>query len=814
MKNFVSAVLLFSFLFMINKIDAQERPKRTGGFTGGEVKGKIVEAGDNKPIEYANIVIFSKEDSSMAAGTISKSDGTFELKPLKPGNYYLEVKFIGYEKVTYDSLRLGRGSMSVSLGEVKLNKVAYTMDGVEVVAEKQMMEYKIDKKVINVNHDATSLSGSAVDILQNTPSVTVDVEGNVSLRGSTSFTVLIDGRQSILDASEALEQIPASTIENIEIITNPSAKYDPEGTAGIINIVLKKNSLSGFSGLLNTDAGFDDKYGGDFLVSYKNNGLTFYVGGNYRNRNYPGTEESLNRTLINDSWLNVKSNGNNKRSRNGYGFKTGLDYNLSDNDVMSLGLRYGDRDGESVGDLNYAEWIDLESIDKYGSSSFSSRGGDYYTATADYMHKFEKKGHELTLQAQYSKRESDEISRNELTDNNGEITSAQKYYEGGPAKRIRVRADYVLPFSETNQLELGYEGKINIDDEYNENFIYDVNSKKYLFQDEFSHTNDSKRNIHSLYSLYRGELGNLGYQAGLRGEYIFREMELVGEDLSYELDRFDVFPTFHFSYAETKTTQLMASYSKRIRRARNHYLEPYLTWTDAYNVRRGNPELKPQYIDAFEAGIQKIYEWGSFSVEGYYRITSDKIERVKSVYSDNVLLSTFENVGKSYSLGTEIMFNSDPFSWWNVSLMANLYDYRQEGELYGKSYDAKSFNWNSRFNNIFKITTATTFQINGMYYGPSESAQGKNEGMFMASLALKHEIIEKTLSLTLQVRDVLNSADHEFESFGDSFYTRSIFDRKAPMASITLSYRINNYKDKRSRDNGDGDFEEGGEGEF
>jgi len=341
----MKSLLFILLLFLATNIYPQQR-RGTG--MGGSVTGKIIDETNNAIVEYANVVLFNLADSSQINGTISDDEGIFRLSKIRPGKYYLKISFIGYQSILLDSFEISRNNRTLDLGEIQLPRIAYQMDEAEVTADKPPIEYKIDKKVVNVAEYYSATTGTAVEVLENVPSITVDIEGNVQLRGSSSFTVLIDGRPSILDANDALEQIPASMIENIEIITNPSAKFDSEGAAGIINILMKDQQASGINGIVNMNGGFDDKYGGDFLFNYKTSKFSFNLGANYNNRIYPGTTVEERKTFINDTTIFTNSSGTNNRGGNRWGIKGGADYNFTPNDLLSLSFRYGGRSREST----------------------------------------------------------------------------------------------------------------------------------------------------------------------------------------------------------------------------------------------------------------------------------------------------------------------------------------------------------------------------------------------------------------------------------------------------------------------------------
>ncbi len=807
-----AAVLLV--LFVITSFGtslAQDRTRRPpGGFQGGTIRGRIVESEFEVPLQYANVILYNARTKEQVTGAMAVKEGLFELKGLRPGRYYLEVKFIGYHLKTIEDITLRPPDMDVDLGTIALEQAMLPVEEIVVEAERPPIEFKIDRKVINVDKHYTATSGTAVDVLENVSSVTVDVEGNVSLRGSENFTVLIDGRPTILEPNEALQQMSASQIETIEIITNPSAKYDPDGLSGIINIVTKKRELNGSSGIVNVTAGLDDKYGGDFLIQYRRKGYNLLLGADYNRSTYSGEMESESRTFGDTDTMIVRSDGEPSRTRERYGVRAGIEMFLGSSDVLNIGLRAGGRSFESDSKLDFDEWTsDPDTHVYYTSAETWERSGPFYSIDTDYHHSFAKKGHRIDAKINVGRGEGEEDSSNELIDSDGAVSSGQRSHEEGPGTRIRANIDYVLPLDgDEERFEAGYQSRMSRSEDITEFYEYDPVGEDYEFRPEFSHTIDYTRDIHSLYALYLGDLGAFGYQAGLRGEYTNRYIELVGEGESFEIDRWDLFPTAHVSYEDSSGNQVMASYTRRIERSREWYLEPFITWSDAYNVRQGNPELKPEYIDSYELGYQRYLGPNLFSVETYYRVTHNKVERVRSVYAENVLLHTVENVGKDYMFGAEFTVSINQLDWWNLNLMGDLYDYRIEGTLYDKPFERSSFNWTARVNNTLKLGKSTRIQLNGMYNSETVSSQGTRGDFFMTNAALKQDFMKRKLSLTLSVRDMFGTGEHESVAEGPGFYNYRLHAHEAPIFMLTLTYNFNNFKQERTREeNGEG-FEE------
>jgi outer membrane cobalamin receptor len=786
--------LIFTFLFIfVQNFNAQNSFDNL-------ISGKVVDDGTGIGLEFSNIVLLHSNDSSQAKGTVTNNEGDFEIESIPPGNYFLRASYIGYESKVIDNIIISEDS-EINLDEIGLVMKYFKTDDVIVSDERAPISYEIDKKVINVSEQFTSLSGNAVDVLENVPSITVDIEGNVSLRGSGSFRVLVDGRPTIMEANEILQQMPASSIENIEIITNPSAKFDPEGTAGIINLVLKKNKNLGLSGLAEINSGLRDKYGGQLLGDYKTEDLNFTLGLDYSNRNYFSDEEEINRTTFEGNTSFRNSFGESDRARKHLGIRGELGLQFTGSDYFMIGARYRDREYVSDSKQTYLEWLELDpSKNSYLSNSDRSRAGDNYSIYMTYDHNFDNAGHLIKAEIQFEKGDGDERTLNELLDQNSIITSGRISTEAGPETEIETRIDYTLPLGKITKFEAGYQSELESSNEITGILDYDPLSNSYIALTQFDKDVWYRTNEHALYSIFASEWNSLGYQFGLRAEYTDREVELTKNNENYVIDRWDLFPSFHTSYNLGGGHELMASYTRRIDRPRGWALEPFETWMDAFNVRIGNPDLQPEYIDSYEMGYQAIFGNTVFSMENYYRVNHNKIERLRSVYADNITLSSIDNVGTDYSFGTELMFNFDPIKSWNINLMGNLFNYKIEGEIFDEPFSRESFNWNTRFNNTVKIGENTRLQFNLMYNSPSVSSQGEREGFFTSNFAVRQDLFSRALSATLQIRDLFGTAKWEYTSEALNYYNYNYVNRESPMVMLNLRYSFN--RQGRDRDRG------------
>ena len=792
LKILTLVVVLFIPLIVFGNVPEKE----------GIVKGKVYNGKQKTPVEYATVAVYNADDDSVITGTISDENGNFKIKGLTNGNFYVVVSFLGFENKRYENIVVDGGRDMIDLGTISLGDANESIEEVEVIAERQSVEFHIDKKVVSVGKQMTSASLSAVEVLENVPSVRVDIEGNVSLRGSTGFTVLIDGKPTVLEPSDALRQTPASTIQNIEIITNPSAKYQPDGTGGIINIITKKNRTQGVQGLINAKAGTYGMYGGDFLLNWRKKNFNFNIGADYNERPFPGETYSRRETTQSETTTIIEAQGDNERSYNGGGFRGGIDWDMTKRDALSFNFRVGEFNMASESDLNYlTKTIPATTELRELSANESDRSGMYYSVTGNYTHKFVQKGHEFAAQLNYRSHDGDEYSQNTLSQN-GIINNGTRTTEVGPNQRWELRLDYTKPVGESDQFEAGFQGRTGLGDDETRRFLWSETDNDFVEDPNSYNTTTLDRNIYALYSVYKGKKSDFGYQFGLRGEYTNRTIESTGADQTYVIDRWDYFPTVHFSYELPAENQIMASYSRRIDRPRSYYLEPFETWTDMFNVRSGNPELDPEYIDALELGYLKQWEKTQLSLETYYRVTHGKVERIQKVYDEGILLHTYDNVGTDYSLGLEAMYNIPVAKWWEMNLMGNIYDYRIESNYEGVE-DRSSFNWSSRINNSFVLKKNVKLQIDGNYNSPTVTAQGETEGNYYMNAAVRMDFMDRKLSAVIQARDVLGTSKRVSITEDVSFYNYQKQTRNAPMISFTLSYRLNNFIQKRSRNGGD-----------
>lgn len=811
MKNYISILLMLLFFY---DASAQRGPGRNmGDMKIGTITGKVISESNSKPLPYANIFVKSKKTDKTVTGAIGKQDGTFKVEKAPVGKYYIEVKFIGYEKKVFEEIMITPRNKTIDLGVVKLKEAVTRTKTAVVTAERERVEFKIDKKVVNISTDIAAQGKTAAEALENVPSINVDVEGNVSLRGSSNFTVFIDGRPSVLDGNEILQQLPASAIENIEIITNPSAKYDPDGMAGIINVVTKQDMLKGLSGLLNVSAGTKDKYNTDLTVSYRTGDFELFGGFDWRDNNFEGNGEMHQETYYADSTVFRDNLGERLFSHGGKGGKFGFGWNITDATNIKLEGNIGSRNFNRNAYTKASEYSDArEGIDYYLNDNRANHDRDYYSTSFDFMHKFDGNGHQLTGMAYFASKDagSTDLQTKYLTDNewgSKVIDYENKSIEDATDKDYRFKLDYSLPLSKTDKFEAGWQGKI--EDELEDFTFYNLQEGDWVVDNRFSNNMDFKLNIQAMYATYSGGFGDFGYQAGLRGEYTKRTIDVELAEETYEIDRLDLFPTLHMSQKVGKQDQIQASYSRRINRPHGRSLDPFPSFINDYNIRIGNPELEPEYVNSMELGYQKMFEGGMFSIESFYRLSENLITRVTNTREDEpgIFYHSVTNLDKSHTVGMELMANYAFTKWFNMNITGSYFYYKLDGQLQDEDAVNKSTNsWNLRGMGNFILSRSTRFQFNAFYNGPSVSAQGDVEDFFTMSASLRQDFLDRKLTLALNARGIIGTMKHEFSVSGRNYQTYNMFEREAPVISLSLSYRFNNFKQERdsNRENGEG----------
>jgi hypothetical protein len=768
----------------------------------GKITGTVLDADDDISIPYATVALYSKPDSSFVTGTATDNEGRFSLEEVSDGDYYLVINFIGYSKQIISDVTVVKGERKLDLGTVKLSKATQALDEVEITAERNAVQYKIDKKVVHVSKNLSAVGSTLTDALENVPSIQTDAEGNVTLRGSSNFTVLIDGKPTALSGSDALKQIPASTVENVEIITNPSAKYDPEGTAGIINIVMKKEYQTGLNGIINASLGTQWKHSGDFTFNYRADKVNYFVSGSYRNfSSYPHTLINA-KTDFNDTISQIVQEANRVQYNNPYNVKAGADLYLSDKNTLSLSGSYGHWGFGLDMDAHITETTQPVSDTVFKNTVTNLyTGGEYLNGTLTFDSKYGK-NHSWTNTLYVSKWDggSKSVTDERTTDSQWNVISPDKYRsdQTNVNYELRAKSDYTMPLGENGKLEAGYQIRMKNEDGSYLVENYEPEANLWENDPEFTNSMRFERSIHALYGTYGSQLAGFQYQIGLRGEYTDRLLTQITTAEDFDAESIELFPTVHISRELPKLQQIQASYSRRVNRPRIWNLNPFPIYSDSYMMQTGNPYLLPEFTDSYELNYMKRSQIGFAAIEAYYRQTHDSHEQSIRLNDEGITVITTENLDNTYAYGAELSGNFRYKKWLNIYASANIYNYSIEGETVSPSADLKSLKTDFRLNTTFTIKQNTRIQLTGFYNAPTITSQGMRSELFGMNAAVNQNFFKNKLTATLSARNVLNTMSFEFYSETENMRTDFEFNMEYPVVIFSLSYKINNYKQRET----------------
>ncbi|MFP4527238.1 MAG: TonB-dependent receptor domain-containing protein [Candidatus Kapaibacterium sp.] len=808
-------IAAIAIIFISQALTAQQpNREQLRNMRVGVIKGKVINEDDGKPLSLANVFVNSMKDSALVSGAIADEQGNFTVDELPFGGFYVTVKFIGFEDKIIDSVGVLPRRRTVDLGTIEVLPRSVRTGEVTVEAEREKVEYRVDRKIVNIENDVLSAGQTAAEALERVPSINVDIEGNVTLRGSTNYTVFINGKPSVLGGTDALQQIPASSIKHIELITNPSAKYDPDGLAGIINIVLKERTLKGVSGFTGLSIGTNDKYSIDFKTTLGIGDFNVVLGGNYQSRYFRGNGAFERETFFGDTTNFLITNGNGRFLHSGYSVNGGVEYHPSDVLSMNIEGRYGTHEFQRLhnGNSHFYQSIDPEGY--YSSSrSLISRNSDYYSLSYSLNYLIDDIGQKLDFLAYYSYNDNmgEDMQREMYNDSfGGDITdplSGVRSGETGLEDSYRLQLDYVLPFNEFTKFEAGLQTRIDAEKEDFSLDMLDTTTGEWVFSDRFSNAMDFDRGIYAAYAQFASQLFSINYQLGLRAEYTDRTIGIAAENREYNIDRIDWFPTLHLSTKFGEGYQAMGGYSRRIHRPRGRFLDPFPSYRDRYTYHVGNPELEPEYTDSYEIGMQKNFEKSWISSEVYYRKTTNEFDRVSRLDTNGVIIHRIENLGSESSFGLEFSWNYRPWDWMNLNLVGNYYRYSIAGDIVSADAETSTNTWNFRFFSDFVIIDNLKLQVMSYYQAPTITSQGEREEFYMINTGLRYEMLDRNLSFSLSLDDVTGNRARIFTESGPGFRTYNSFRREGQTVMLNIQYKFNNYKEERRRR----DMEQNGE---
>jgi hypothetical protein len=782
------------------------------------VRGRIVDGTTQKPLDFVNVVLLKDADTTPAAGVVSDESGKFELPRIPNGNYLLRISFIGYHTI---EMPLKVSDKALNMGLIKLMEDSKSLSEVEVVGQGTQMRFEIDKKVFSVDQNIASAGGSATEILQNIPSVDVDNEGNISLRNSSNVEVWINGKPSGLteeNRAQILQQMPAESLESVEIMTNPSAKYNPEGTSGIINLVMKKDRRGGYYGSASLGSmwsqGANPGYTAGVNLNYNSGRLDAYLNLGYRNMNYVrgGNTDRYNLAGT-DTLTLLRQNNSNIFSYQALFTRAGIDYRINDKHAIGLSGFGMTGAGSGTTNINYTltDWLSNTILRDYARRNNSTNKRPGMNLTLDYKWEIDAKGSNLMSSLSYSNfnMKSDETYLQQ--ENTTEDTTAHMIqYHQGQNEQWQYKLDYTQKFREDDRLEAGWQSTIQ--DRFGPNSAHDYLTDQALhsYYNEFKYDEQ----VHAAYVTYGSRIKNLSLQGGLRTEYFWRHPINETKDNAGQTQKIDYgakdewqfFPSFFASYTLPENNEIQLNASRRVSRPRGRQINPFRDYSDSTNISYGNLDLSPEYSSVMELNYLKLWDKHSISSSIYYRFTDDVIQRV-SFMNGQVMETSYMNVTKSSNTGMEFVVKNNLFKVLNLTSSLNLYYNKLNASTYTNPYDAsivittpgqKDFTWSGRVMANVIFGKNTYGQLTGYYTAPRLIAQGKQTASYAMDLGLRQSLFDRKLSLNFSVRDVFNTRKRSAVTWGDNFYQRSESFFSGRMIGLTATWNFGNMKPKNN----------------
>ena len=818
-------ILLF-LLFTISVLSAQSPNETTNTAKKITISGKVIDALSKQALEYATIIIKNTTTQSISGG-ITDEKGIFNIK-VPTGSYEISIEFISFKSKKYPKQTLNN---DLNLGTIALSEDSKSLDEVVIVAEKTTVDIRLDKKIFNIGKDLSIRGGNASDVLGNVPSVQVDVEGNVSLRGNENVTILINGRPSALvglNGAEALRQIPAEAIEKVEVITSPSARYDAEGTAGILNIILRKNKLTGFNGNIQVDLGYPERFGGALNLNYKTNKWNFFTNTGFRYNETPGNSLQDSR-YFSPTAQNARVIEKRNFDRLGRSLFTsfGAEYNLNNNSsiVGNIVVNTGNDD-----DVNTNTIDRFDALDNINEATLrtEAEGEDEERIqyTLDYINNFDGKGKKLTVNLQYST-EIEDILNNitEFDTQNNVLNDLEQVLEDQDEDRFLLQADYVVPVGENIQYEAGYRG--NYRDIFNSFYLAErqVFPNGPLVPDTgLNNSFNYKEWVNAAYFQYGQKFKSFSLLAGLRFEHTNIEIEQQTSSTVDKRDYSNFFPTINLGYEIKDGENMTLGYNRRIRRPRGRSLNPFPSRSSESNIYSGNVNLNPVITDAFDLGYLKRWEKFTLSTSIYYNRSDNNWERIQedtgqiTDNGDPVIRRFPINLSLEERVGFEFTLNYRPFKIWNINSDFNLFHVTTDGTYtnpttnFTQDFGFENTAFFIRLNQKITLPGKTDVQINSNYRGATQNAQSESRGIFSMNLAASKDLFNEKVSLSLNVSDVFNSRRRESTTIIPGFSEQySEFQWRVRQVRLSVVYRFNQQKERgRNRRNDDN----GGDEEF
>jgi len=737
------------------------------------IQGKVVEGASGNPIAFATVMVADNETQNPIDGTTTLEDGSFTLQT-KADNFYIEVSFLGFKSRSFGQPETR--SKTIDLGTIELAEDAEQLNEVIVRGEESITEFKLDKRVFNVGKDLSSTGASALDVLNNVPSVNVNIEGQISLRGSQGVQVLINGKPSIIASEEGntLGTITADMIDRVEVITNPSAKYDAEGTSGIINIVIKKDERKGFNGSVSVNAGAPENNSVGISLNRRTEKFNLFSQIGVGFRDLPSDRENRNVDLINNT--TILTTGEEFRNENYYNFVLGTDYYLSPNDVITLSGNFALELEDQPSSTNFASLDATETItSQWERNEVTEATNPKFQYELQYKKDFKgDEDHTLIFSALgnfFGKDQSSEFLDTTISgeDNNAEQRTRTDFKESV----FTYKLDYTLPISKKWSVETGAQYVLN--DVSNDFEVNNLIGDDFVNDPGLTNIFEFDQKVLGLYGTGAYEGKKWGVKGGLRLEQTDLNTILINTNEVNDQNYTNLFPSIHTSYKFSEKISLQAGYSKRIYRPRLWDLNPFFNIRNNFNIRQGNPGLMPEFTDSYE--VTSIFFIGKTSMNFgvYHRYTTDVIERV-SVFENNVNTVRPENIGSNRSTGIEFNTKYVPVNWLTLNADFNYSQFARDGFFEGTVFDFSANQWSSKLMTKVKLPADIDFEATGNYRSSYQTIQGRIRGFAFLDMGLRKKLFKGKGVLNVSVRDAFASRIRENEIRQEDFfiYNRSL----------------------------------------
>jgi outer membrane receptor protein involved in Fe transport len=807
MKRYTTLILLF-FLFTITSFGQSRQIV---------LSGTVADADNGEPLPYATVSAFNRE-GDLADGGIADENGFFKLN-IPPNSYTLNFEYIGFESVATE---IKPYMSNTNIGTIKLVSSVESLEGVDVVGQSAEVEIRLDKRVYNVGKNNLIRGGTMSDVLENVPSVSVDIDGNIELRGNNNVRILVDGKPSGLvglGGIDALTRLPAESIEKVEVITSPSARYQAEGATGIINIILAKRFLKGLNGVFNLSAGKNESYSGSANLNYRKGKFNFFTNSGYSDRTNKGkaVQDNVYKTPLESVERYVEERLFN-RIRKGFNINVGLDFQMSEKSSLTMSYLTNERDGDDKTTNEQSQYQTdgvlvtnryENEIDQEDSNQFS----------VDFEHQFNKQGHKLTATLQTERNDETEISdinsffENGQPSDDSEVNSTVESQE-----RNLAQVDYVYPIGKNTQFEAGYRSTDNkriIDFEVQ---IIDDNDVATIDQN-LSNVLDFEQEVHALYTQYGKKINSFSFLAGLRFENTRIFVEQLDSSSPLNNKNYnDYFPTLNLGWEISPTASITLGYNRRISRPNAWTLNPFQSRSSKTSYFQGNPKLDPSYSNGVDIGYLKQFKKVTLNSSVYYRRSTDAVSRVAIVTDETVFVNGIEtpvirrlpiNLGTVEQFGVEFNTSLRLVKGMRTNASVNLFRRIEEGVYQGVSYDTDNTSWSGNLSNSYRLPFTIQSQFSLRYRGPNESSFGKSKRFLYTDFALSKDILNDNATINFRFSDLFNTGKYDYQTITPVAVTDGIYQRREPTYTLTFTYRFRQEK-KRQRGRrgfyGEGDY--------